>query len=235
MIAHNDAAPRISEKDAARLLMTETIGGSFTIEDALKVVTYMRPKRIKAGSVFLRENEKENTDFIIIVLDGEVRTECKMGTDSQPQTLYVMGPGSLLGEVAMFKGYPRTASCVAINDVAVAVLSQTDLMKMVQNEPAVASQFLLAIASRMADRIAETTTKLKRFMQLNEVLHKEVYTLMDAQPEARAAVSPAKSTFAATEPMSLEDVQVLRNGLAGEKGEAIAKRLNQTKTDFADL
>ena len=158
--------------------MTETILGGFSFEDALNVIAYMRPKRIKEGAVFLREGEKDNTNFLVFVLDGEVRAECKMGAGSQTQTLYVVGPGNLLGEVAMFNGGGRTASCIAITEVAVAVMSQDSLAKMMKNKPALASQFLLVVASRMADRIAETTTKLKRFMQLNDVLHKEVYTLM---------------------------------------------------------
>ncbi len=229
-----DAAPRISEKDAARLLMTKTILGSFSLDEALKVIAYMRPKRIKEGSVFLRENDKNNVDFLMIVLDGEVRAECKMGISSQAQTLYVIGAGSLLGEVAMFKGGGRTASCVAITDVAVAVMSLDSLAQMMKNEPTLASQFLLVVASRMADRIAETTTKLKRFMQLNDVLHKEVYTLMDAQPTNRS-VSKAKPAFEATEPMSLDALHLLKTGLTGQDGPAIARRLNKAKTNFADL
>jgi hypothetical protein len=134
----------------------------------------------------------------------------------------------------MFKGGGRTASCVAITEVAVAVMSQASLAKMMKSEPALASQFLLVIASRMASRIAETTTKLKRFMQLNEVLHKEVYTLMDAQPNERQSskVTPA---FESTEPMALETLHLLKTGLTSENGKAIAKRLNKAKTDFADL
>jgi CRP/FNR family transcriptional regulator, cyclic AMP receptor protein len=234
MPANTDTAPRISEKDAARLLMTETILGGFSLDDALKVIAYMQPKRVKEGAVFLREGEKDNTNFLVFVLDGEVRAECKMGAGSQAQTLYVVGPGSLLGEVAMFNGGGRTASCVAITDVAVAVMSQASLAKMMKNEPVLASQFFLVVASRMADRIAETTTKLKRFMQLNDVLHKEVYTLMDAQPTEKRAKQP-KQSFESTEPMALETLHLLKTGLTGQGGKAIARRLNKAKTDFADL
>lgn len=229
-----DTAPRISEKDAARLLMTETILGGFSFDDALKVIAYMQPKRVNEGAVFLREGEKGKTNFLVFVLDGEVRAECKMGAGSQAQTLYVVGPGSLLGEVAMFNGGGRTASCVAITDVAVAVMSQASLAKMMKNEPALASQFLLVVASRMADRIAETTTKLKRFMQLNDVLHKEVYTLMDAQPTQKPVKQP-KQAFEPTAPMALEALHLLKTGLAGQNGKAIARRLSKAKTDFADL
>ncbi len=230
---HDDIA-RISEKDAARLLVTETALGVFGFEDALKVIPYLRPKRIKAGTTFLKEGERDSTHFLILVLSGDVRAECKMGNSTEAQTLYVVGPGHLLGEVAMFNGGPRTASCVAVTDVAVAILSEDALSKMMRQDSLLASRFLLVVASRMADRIRETTVKLKRFMQLNEVLHKEVYTLMDAQP---AAAKPArsKSGFESTEPMSLEVIRALKTGLAGQSGPALAERLNQAKTDFADL
>jgi CRP/FNR family transcriptional regulator, cyclic AMP receptor protein len=229
-----DAVPRISEKDAARLLMAETILGGLSLDDALKVIAYMQPKRVKEGAIFLREGEKDGTNFLVFVLDGEVRAECKMGVGSNAQTLYVAGPGTLLGEVTMFNGGGRIASCVAITDVAVAVMSQASLTKLMKNEPALASQFLLGVASRMAARIAETTTKLKRFMQLNDVLHKEVYTLMDAQPTAKQS-RQSKQTFESTEPMALETLHLLKTGLTGQGGKAMAKRLNKAKTDFADL
>lgn len=134
----------------------------------------------------------------------------------------------------MFNGGGRTASCVAITDVAVAVMSQASLAKMMKAEPVLASQFLLVVASRMADRIAETTTKLKRFMQLNDMLHKEVYTLMDAQPTEKQG-KQRRHAFEPTEPMALETLHLLKTGLTGQSGKAIAKRLNKAKTNFADL
>jgi CRP/FNR family transcriptional regulator, cyclic AMP receptor protein len=234
MPADHDDSPRISEKDAARLLVTETALGVFGLEDALKVIPYLRPKRIKAGVTFLKEGERDSTHFLILVLSGDVRAECKMGNGSEAQTLYVVGPGHLLGEVAMFNGGARTASCVAVTDVAVAILSEDALSKMMRQDSLLASRFMLVVASRMADRIRETTVKLKRFMQLNEVLHKEVYTLMDAQPVTKPAAG-SKRGFESTEPMSLEVIDALKTGLAGRKGSALAQRLNQAKTDFADL
>ncbi|NJS35228.1 MAG: hypothetical protein HC765_00410 [Brachymonas sp.] len=88
---------------------------------------------------------------------------------------------------------------------------------MMRTEPELAARMLLAISSRVAKRLSETTQKLKRFMQLNQVLHQEVYTLMDA-PSHKKSNKPSKpSGFEATEPMSLEALHEIKAKLAGTR------------------
>jgi CRP/FNR family transcriptional regulator, cyclic AMP receptor protein len=221
--------PTISEKDAARLLVTETALGELGFSNALRVIGYMKPKRIKAGTTFIREGDKAGTDFMMLLLSGEVRGESKMQGSGESQTLYVVGPGHLLGEVAMFKGGARIASCVASTELAVAVLTRDAFMRLMEDDAQLAAQFLLAMTARVADRLRETTQKLKRFMQLNEVLNKEVFTLMDAQPTAaKRAEKPLSHAYQATEPMPLD-------GLRAAEAQAIPKKSSRRKTNFGAL
>jgi CRP/FNR family transcriptional regulator, cyclic AMP receptor protein len=235
MLSPLGTIPTISEKDAARLLISESALGEFAFDDALKVIAFMRPKRIKEGATFLREGDKSSTEFLILLLSGEVRAESKNSGSSEPVTLNVHGPGDLIGEVGMLTGGPRINTCIAITELAVAVLTRDALAKMMKNDPQLASRFLLSVASRLGERLRATTTKLKRFMQLNDVLHKEVYTLMDSQPIPKAKPTKAAREFESTEPLPLEAVRALKSGLAGQDAKALAKRLGRTKTDFADL
>jgi len=200
-------ALRFSEKEAARLLVTATAFGTFNLKEAQRVIPYLRPKRINSGTTFLREGDRD-ADYLVWILSGDVRAECRLGNSPDKQTLHVFGPGNVVGEVSMFLGGPCSADCVAITDVAVAVLSRAAFEKMMEEDPVLASRLLLAVTCKMADRISSTFVKLKRFAQLNETLYKEVYLLMDAQPIGRprpALTDVLKSgAFAPTDPVNID-------------------------------
>ena len=73
------------------------------------------------------------------------------------------------------KGYSEAA----ITDIAAAVLSRTALMRLLKAEPAVGARLLLAISKRMADRLRETTRKLRTFAQMNKALQQELQVVMN--------------------------------------------------------
>ena len=91
----------------------------------------------------------------------------------------VIGPGHLIGEMGLLDGSPRSATCIANTDVAVAVLSRTALMRLLKDEPRVGARLLLAISTRMAQRLRETTRKLRTFAQMNKAMHEELQVVMN--------------------------------------------------------
>jgi CRP/FNR family transcriptional regulator, cyclic AMP receptor protein len=118
----------------------------------------------------------------------------------------VIGAGSLIGELGLINDTARSATCIAASELAVGVLSRNSMKKMMKEEPELAARFLLAISSRLAERLRDTTTKLKKFIQFNAMLQNEVYMLMDAQDKL---VKPFKThkglsrSEMLTEPMML--------------------------------
>ena len=209
--------PTISEKDAASLLVTQSALGDLEFKDALRIVSYMKPKRIKEGAVFIREGEKINNDFMMLMLHGQARVETQMQGAVEPVTMAVLSAGQLIGEIGTISGDARSASCIAITELAVGVITRQALTKMMRTEPELAARMLLAISSRMAKRLSESTQKLKRFMQLNQVLHQEVYTLMDAPANKKASKPSKPSGFEATEPMSLEALHEIKAKLTASR------------------
>jgi CRP/FNR family transcriptional regulator, cyclic AMP receptor protein len=176
-----DLLQTISEDDAAKLLVTESALGQLSFEDARRVVAFMKPKLIKAGATLIRQGEKVHNDFMMLILTGDVSVESQATGTSEQMVVSIMAAGSLIGEMGMLDGAERSATCIASSDLAVAVLSRASLKKLMAQEPELAARFLLAVSTRMAERLRETTNKLKKFIQLNAVLQKEVYTLMDAK------------------------------------------------------
>ena len=52
-------------------------------------------------------------------------------------------------------------------------------MRLLKAEPAVGARLLLAISKRMADRLRETTRKLRTFAQMNKALQQELQVVMN--------------------------------------------------------
>src|SRR6187455_2036887 len=107
-IAGSSAAER-----AAEMLNAPSALLQLDPEEARTIVAYMQPRRIPEGTTFIREGDTDHTDFMLLVLDGEVTIETIVVSRTAPITVTVLGPGSLIGEMGLLDGEPRSASCTA--------------------------------------------------------------------------------------------------------------------------
>lgn len=176
MFENPDLAP---EEVAARMLVTPTALDDLTLADAMKVVGYMRPKVMPAGTVFIEEGEVRKTDYMMLVLEGDIAVENELPGLNESMVVNVIGPGHLIGEMGLLDGSPRSATCTATTDVVVAVLTRTALMRLLKDEPRVGARLLLAISTRMAQRLRDTTRKLRTFAQMNKAMHEEMQVVMN--------------------------------------------------------
>lgn len=163
-----------SRQQAAQLLITETALADLSIADARIIVGHMSPRRLAAGATFIREGEVTHTDFMLLVMRGEVAVESDVSVPGDTMVMSVLGPGSLIGEMGLFDGAPRSATCVAATDLAVAVMSRAALAELMEQQPAVAARLLLAISKRLSDRLREANRKLKMLAGLTRAQQQEL-------------------------------------------------------------
>ena len=159
---------------AAALLITEGALVELSAADAREVVSYMRPERIKAGEVVIREGESTRNDFMALVLDGEVTVENSVAAAHDSMVVSILGPGSLIGEMGIIDGGPRSATCTASTDLALAVLTREALTRLMDTHPSVAARLLLAMSKRISDHLRETNRKLMTFAQVSKALQQEL-------------------------------------------------------------
>ena len=159
---------------AAALLITEGALVELSAADAREVVSYMRPERIKAGEVVIREGESTRNDFMALVLDGEVTVENSVAAAHDSMVVSILGPGSLIGEMGIIDGGPRSATCTASTALALAVLTREALTRLMDTHPSVAARLLLAMSKRIADHLRETNRKLMTFAQVSKALQQEL-------------------------------------------------------------
>ncbi|MEP7241108.1 MAG: cyclic nucleotide-binding domain-containing protein, partial [Devosia sp.] len=70
-----------------------------------------------------------------------------------PVKLMGFGPGSILGEIAFYRGERRTASVVAQSEVTAFKLSRDALRRVESEAPSLAAAFHAEIARALADRM----------------------------------------------------------------------------------
>jgi CRP/FNR family transcriptional regulator, cyclic AMP receptor protein len=167
-----------SADEAAQLLRAPTALMQLSAQEARVVVGYMQPTKIEEGSTFIREGDVDHTDHMLLLLSGEVTVETITVSRVSPVTVTVLGPGSLIGEMGLLDGEPRSASCTASTDVRAAVLTRAALEKLMAEEPTVAAKLLLAVSLRIAQRQRETAEKLKLYTQLVAAMQQEIDRLM---------------------------------------------------------
>jgi len=163
---------------AASLLIAPTALMQLAPEDALIVVSYMLPWRIASGTTFIKEGDKSDTGYMLLLLEGEVTVENIIVSRRTPVTITVLGPGSLIGEMGLVDGQPRLASCTASTDISCAILSRAALEKLGQDDPRTAAKLMFAVSLRIAERLRETSEKLKNYSQLVQAMQQEIDHLM---------------------------------------------------------
>ena len=149
---------------AAALLITEGALVELSAADAREVVSYMRPERIKAGEVVIREGESTRNDFMALVLDGEVTVENSVAAAHDSMVVSILGPGGLIGDMGIIDGGPRSASVEAAEATVCALISREDLLAYIAEQPA----FALELMARLIRR-ARLATDNARSMALVDV------------------------------------------------------------------
>ena len=179
----NTATPRPvtaahdAQTEAARLLTTPSALAELSLDEARCVIGYTRHCRFDAGTTVIMEGEREQNDFMFLVLSGDVIVESIAVRRADPIVMSVLGPGSLIGEMGLLDGAPRSASCVASTDVTAAVLTRGALSLLIHDDPAVAAKLLVAISQRLAAGLRESSLKLRAYTQLTRAMQEEIDAL----------------------------------------------------------
>jgi CRP/FNR family transcriptional regulator, cyclic AMP receptor protein len=163
---------------AAALLAAPATMMRLTLDEARVVVSYMEPRRFAEGTVFIKEGDKNNTDYMVLVLDGEVTVESITVSRTAPVTTAVLGAGSILGEMGIVDGEPRSATCTATSAVRAAIFTRGALETLINEYPAIGAKFMMSISLRIAQRMRDTADKLKLYTQLTQAMQQEIDRLM---------------------------------------------------------
>jgi eukaryotic-like serine/threonine-protein kinase len=138
-------AERATAPDPAQRYQTVT-----ELRDAMRAFLhggqYLPRKRFAAGEIVFREGDKGDAAYMIIA----GRCRAFRSVDGVDETLAMMEPGDVFGEMALILFEPRAATVVALDDVTVLVLDQTTM-----NEGLGLSGWTGALVRALAQRFSD--------------------------------------------------------------------------------
>ena len=126
--------------------------------DAAVLMPYLERKELPAKACVVHQGEA--SDDVFFVESGRLTASLAV-EGSEPVQLRVMGPGSVVGEVALYNGGARTASVFTDTPCVVYRLSRRALANMEQGDPQLASALHALFAHRLAERLADLTETVK--------------------------------------------------------------------------
>jgi serine/threonine protein phosphatase PrpC len=120
--------------------------------ELLRVMQAVQVRECKDGEVIIREGDKG--DELFIVLEGKVRVS------RGEQTLTHLGPGEHVGEMALIRSVPRSASVTAVGPAELIVIRRADFFEILRKEHEVAVKMLWQFLGVLADRLDQTNSEL---------------------------------------------------------------------------
>ncbi len=106
-----------------------------------KVTSLMTPLDIRAGKTFITEGSTVMEAFILLEGTAVVTRD--------GQEIAQLGPGAVVGEMALLSGVPRTASVTAKTDIVAEVLNRREFVSLLDQDPSVMMSILVGALRRL--------------------------------------------------------------------------------------
>ena len=106
-----------------------------------KIRSLMTKLDIPAGKTFITEGSTVMEAFILVEGQAVVTRD--------GEKLATLGPGDVVGELAVLAGVPRTASVTAESDLVVEVLNRREFISLLDQEPPVMKSILIGALRRL--------------------------------------------------------------------------------------
>ncbi len=175
-------ARRLSQK--REILAKMQLFSRLTERELLRVMQAAEIREYAPGDVVMKEGDKG--DELFIVLSG------KVAVVRGEATLAHLGPGEHVGEMALIRAVPRSASVIAEVATEMVKIKRSDFFEILRREHELAIKFLWQFLGVLADRLDATSRELRTAREEANVedITNEIFPDLDGdgpitQPKAR--------------------------------------------------
>ncbi|MBR56450.1 MAG: hypothetical protein CMH54_00160 [Myxococcales bacterium] len=130
---------------------------SFSYRELQELTGYMSSFKATKGTVVFKEGARES--YMSLIVDGKVAV-VKSGTGRKRRVISQLGPGKILGEMALVDGEPRSASCIALVETELMVMADVDFNTLRKESPPLALKLVEDIARSLSQRLRLTSGEL---------------------------------------------------------------------------
>lgn len=134
----------------------------FAWEDILSFTEYMDTYNVKKGQVIFCEGSDEK--YMCIIAEGRVNI-LKDDSERKNKVIATIEKGSVLGEMSLIDGGPRSATAVADDHVTLFLLSKERFDLLLEKMPALGVKLVLKIAKMLSLRLRQTSGTLVDFLK----------------------------------------------------------------------
>jgi CRP/FNR family transcriptional regulator len=190
-LARNNAIDRLERKAGVLRLLSELPADLLT-----KLFSNAKPVRLAAGNILFRAGA--SGDGCYRVEDGLLKVTMVSSSGAE-RILAFLGPGTIVGELSIIDGLPRSATVIAVRDATLSSLSRAGFEDFADKHPAVYKSLIKLLAQRLRETdtmvAAGTFLSLKgriarTMLELAEHFGQEVAPGRDRHPSEDRAGQP---------------------------------------------
>ncbi len=128
--------------------------GALSPEQRAQVLAQAIARSYPRGGTILRRGDPGTS--MVLVVEGRVRVGVT-SEDGREVTLGILGPGDVLGEMALLDGQERSADVVALEDCSVKLVERGRFLRLLRESPDLCLQLLAVLTERLrrANRAVE--------------------------------------------------------------------------------
>lgn len=115
-------------------------------ESTSALMKFMKPRSIRRGTSLFHEGD--TGDELYIISTGKLKVG-RESSDGRENLLSVVGPGEIIGELALFDPGPRSSTVTAVSQSELLSLKHEDLLSWLKDRPQAAMNLLKALAQRL--------------------------------------------------------------------------------------
>lgn len=151
------------------LMEESTLLQDFTPQEVDVLGSLMLRVRAQPGQMLITEGDAH--DWMMLLLRGTVDVGKRIGPEAEADIrgdntrLAVLRTGSVLGEMSMFDGEPRYASCWALSEVEAAVLDREAVARLIKARPDIGAKLLVKLTQLLAQRLRNTSAQLVKVLR----------------------------------------------------------------------
>lgn len=131
----------------------------FTDEQCDAALSVMTPRLLRTGDVLYRAGEDGST--MVVVQEGRLRAEIEDGRGRRVE-VGAIGPGEVVGEMALLDPAPRTADVIAACDTTVFELTREGAMQLRKAQPAAFSALVGEVITDVTKRLRSINQRVER-------------------------------------------------------------------------
>jgi len=171
-----DATGLLDDEALALLVLCEPPNPTLPLcaEHARIALRHLSVISVPSGSVLIEERDGRATDFMLVLLSGEVRVETTVNPGIEPEVFAVRTAGVAMGAAGFMDGRPRWGTHLALTPVRCLKITRAGLASLVDEDAQAGARLLLVIGRMMAGVQREQIDRIKVSARIGRSLQEQI-------------------------------------------------------------